>query len=205
MNKIIKNKTGFTLTFAILVSTLLLSLALSMASLTLKGLALSSIGKESRSAFYAADGGIECALYWDVHGRYINPSQYVTPAISVSDGYEFNDPDINNRFMFKSEERLSPTKNAIQCGDKNLTTVPNTTVTFASGEILDGTNTYYKSDFRVDFKDDSCALVEVRKYHSSTDGQDMVTSTQVISNGINDCTDTNNPFRVQRTMRLTYR
>jgi len=56
---------GFTLLIAVLVASLMLVLAGSMFNLVQKELILSSIGKDSQFAFYAADSALECALYWD--------------------------------------------------------------------------------------------------------------------------------------------
>jgi hypothetical protein len=57
--------------FAVLVSSVLLSIGLSIFNLTLKEIELSSSGRESQFSFYAADTGIECALYWDFRGTNI--------------------------------------------------------------------------------------------------------------------------------------
>lgn len=62
---------GFALLFAVLISSVLLSIGLSIFNLTLKELILSSSGRESQFAFYAADTGAECALYWDAKGSSI--------------------------------------------------------------------------------------------------------------------------------------
>lgn len=59
-------KKGFTLLIAVLVSSIFLSLASTIATITFKQIILSSIGKDSQRAFYAADAGMECALYWDL-------------------------------------------------------------------------------------------------------------------------------------------
>lgn len=59
---------GFAMLFAVLTSSVLLSIGLSIFNLTIKELALSSSGRESQAAFFAADSGVECALYWDVVG-----------------------------------------------------------------------------------------------------------------------------------------
>lgn len=60
---------GFAMLFAVLTSSALLAIGLSIFSLTIKELALSSSGRESQAAFYAADSGIECGLYWDTEGQ----------------------------------------------------------------------------------------------------------------------------------------
>lgn len=59
---------GFAMLFAVLTSSVLLSIGLSIFNLTIKELLLSSSGRESQFAFYASDTGIECALYWDFKG-----------------------------------------------------------------------------------------------------------------------------------------
>ncbi|TSC57055.1 MAG: hypothetical protein Greene041679_483 [Parcubacteria group bacterium Greene0416_79] len=60
---------GFTLLLAVLMGSLLFSMGLAIANLTLKELTLSSAARESEKAFYAADSGTECALYWDIQRK----------------------------------------------------------------------------------------------------------------------------------------
>lgn len=57
---------GFTLMLAALVASVALALATSIFSLAQKELTLSSVGRDSQFAFYAADSGAECTLYWDI-------------------------------------------------------------------------------------------------------------------------------------------
>ncbi|MDP2593587.1 MAG: pilus assembly PilX N-terminal domain-containing protein [bacterium] len=59
-----KNK-GFTLLFAVLVGSLMLSIGIAILNISLKEMELSVAGRESQFAFYAADTGAECALFWD--------------------------------------------------------------------------------------------------------------------------------------------
>jgi hypothetical protein len=56
---------GFTLLMAVLVASILLALGYALYNIAIKEVALSSAGRESQFAFFAADTGIECALYWD--------------------------------------------------------------------------------------------------------------------------------------------
>lgn len=56
---------GFTLMLAALVASLLTALGLAMFSIAKKEVVLSSLGRDSQFAFYAADTGAECALHWD--------------------------------------------------------------------------------------------------------------------------------------------
>ncbi|MEK7613647.1 MAG: hypothetical protein AAB439_02085 [Patescibacteria group bacterium] len=56
---------GFTLLIAVLISGILLALGFAIYNIASKDIILSSSGRESQFAFYAADSGTECALYWD--------------------------------------------------------------------------------------------------------------------------------------------
>src|SRR5581483_9987816 len=67
-NNRIKGNKGFAMLFAVLVASLLLAIGISIFNLTVKELILSSSGRESQFAFYAADTGAECAIYWDFKG-----------------------------------------------------------------------------------------------------------------------------------------
>ncbi len=62
----VKPSHGFTLLFAVLASSLLLAVSLAIFNVALKEAVLSSSAKDSQLAFYAADTGVECALYWDL-------------------------------------------------------------------------------------------------------------------------------------------
>ncbi len=67
---------GFTLLIAALVASVVLSLASAIFSIAQKQVTLASLSQQSQYAFYAADTGAECALYWDVRDAYFAP---VTP------------------------------------------------------------------------------------------------------------------------------
>jgi hypothetical protein len=61
---------GFTLLLASLISSILLSIAIFMITIAQKEVVLASVGRDSQYAFYAADSGSECALYWDFRGAF---------------------------------------------------------------------------------------------------------------------------------------
>jgi len=78
-------KGGFTLLLAALVGSIVLALASAVFGIAMKQVALSSIGKNSQFAFYAADTAAECALFWDF--RYSDTfakSDALTPAPATS-------------------------------------------------------------------------------------------------------------------------
>lgn len=56
---------GFTLLLAVLISSIILAISLSIFGIIIREIALSTSARESRLALYAADSGIDCAIYWD--------------------------------------------------------------------------------------------------------------------------------------------
>ncbi|HEY9583749.1 MAG TPA: hypothetical protein VJI66_02190 [Candidatus Paceibacterota bacterium] len=76
INKSIQKNKGYTLLFAVLVSSLVLSIGISILTISRKEFLLSSSARDSTSAIYAADSGLECALYHNDNGdkfNYENP------------------------------------------------------------------------------------------------------------------------------------
>lgn len=69
MIQILKQSRGFTLLYAVLIASLLLAIGLAIFNITLKEFLLSSAARDSQFAFYAADTGIECAVFWDIQGN----------------------------------------------------------------------------------------------------------------------------------------
>ncbi len=71
-------KKGITLILAVLVSSLALTLGMGVFTLLFSQIEFSGVAKESTVAFYAADSGVECALFWD-----INHDSFATSSIST--------------------------------------------------------------------------------------------------------------------------
>ncbi len=63
---------------SVLVAGMLLSIALAIANIAMKQVLLASSGRESQFAFYAADAGMECALYWDIRQEVFGTSTPTT-------------------------------------------------------------------------------------------------------------------------------
>ncbi|MFH0846010.1 MAG: pilus assembly PilX N-terminal domain-containing protein [Patescibacteria group bacterium] len=62
----LKTSSGFVSMIALLLANIFLIIGLSVFNIALREFTLSSGSRESLFAFYAADGGMECALYWDL-------------------------------------------------------------------------------------------------------------------------------------------
>lgn len=58
-------KKGISLVVALIMTTLLLAISMSIGNIILRQLRITNTSTNSQSAFYAADSALECALYWD--------------------------------------------------------------------------------------------------------------------------------------------
>jgi len=63
-----KKEDGFVALFTVLLVSVILAMALGIASISLKEIVLSSSASEGSKAFYAADSGIECGLFLERGG-----------------------------------------------------------------------------------------------------------------------------------------
>jgi len=61
-----QDKRGITIYIAVTITAALILVSFSIINITLKQISLSSAGRDSQAAFYAADSGIECALFWNL-------------------------------------------------------------------------------------------------------------------------------------------
>jgi len=64
--KKILQKKGFAMLFAVLASSLLIAIGVSIFNISLKELQIATSEQASQAAYYAADSAEECALYWDI-------------------------------------------------------------------------------------------------------------------------------------------
>ncbi|HAO65028.1 TPA: hypothetical protein DCQ44_03560 [Candidatus Taylorbacteria bacterium] len=77
---------GFTILVAVVTAGILLIIAMSIGAIALKEQVLATAGKESQTAFYAADSGMECALYWDqIKGVFVPGSTGTWPSTVTFD------------------------------------------------------------------------------------------------------------------------
>jgi hypothetical protein len=80
-----KSQAGFTLLIAVVTTSLLLLVSFVVGNIAYKQLLLASTAEESQYAFYAADSGLECALYWDLKNVSVSAFDVSTPgAISCA-------------------------------------------------------------------------------------------------------------------------
>lgn len=64
-SKKFESQRGMTLFIAVTIMAILLLISYAVANIAVKGTQFATSGRDSQIAFYAADAGLECALYWD--------------------------------------------------------------------------------------------------------------------------------------------
>lgn len=175
-NQISGRQKGFAMLFAVLVSSVLLSIGLSIFNLTVKELVLSSSGRESQFSFYAADTGAECAMYWDFKASY--PVMYATSSASQTGSWRDSYIDSNNPNCVGTSI-VDSVKTPIITGLSSATTQFSLT-------IPNGSNSY-------------CSVVKVLK---EVDNSGFIKTT-IDSRGYNTC-NASDPNRVERGLKVTY-
>ncbi len=91
------SKPGFVVLFTVLIASVVLAMALGIANVALKQIALTASATDANKSFYAADTGVECALYYDrkVPAAFEGGSNVVycmgaiTPVTNTSNIYSF--------------------------------------------------------------------------------------------------------------------
>lgn len=181
-----KNK-GFTILFSVLVSSLVLSIGASIISIALKQVTLSSSARDSQFAFYAANTGTECAMYWDIVGISDLPPVFATSSESVL-------PNTDN----------NPAFNAAQCNELSIidNSTDDCTLSNSKTWCIEAEESEAVTKFRI--KDIGglgyCADVLVKKEYESD--EDRI-ETIIESRGYNTC-DSSNPRRIERGLRFRY-
>lgn len=189
-----ENKRGFTLLFAILVSVMVLAVGASIINISLKQVILSGSGRESQFAFYAANTGMECALYWDLNGTILDDdgqAEYVFPPPGSnslrSDTDNFTCSGTNIVVGDQTNSFTRPWEITTTNNNQKVTTVFYIEI---SNTVPEVDNTQY------------CAEVTVEKEYIDDAGS---ISTTITSQGLNTCDPENDPRAVQRGLELQYR
>ncbi len=91
-----KQDKGVTLYIAIVVTSALLLVSFAIADVTLKQAALASINRDSHIAFFAADTGIECALYWDLKNTFGGSAFATSTTASIDCNGDSSNPENQN-------------------------------------------------------------------------------------------------------------
>jgi hypothetical protein len=87
MIKNIRKNAGFVLLYAVTLSAILLSIALGVSQIAFKENTFGTSARETNEAFFAADTGVECALFYDngdaTKNAFTGGAQFVGPMTCV--------------------------------------------------------------------------------------------------------------------------
>jgi hypothetical protein len=158
--------------------TLLISFVI--VNVALKQLIISNAYQASQYAFYMADSGVECALFWDLKN----------PNISAFATSTTGSITCNNQAVTDGTESMLPTWSFI-CNGQNITAGPSSVIGGPSSVKTGGCGV---SIFSINFGN-SCAIVMVTK---NADG-----TTKIDSRGYNTCTP-GSLRRYERGITTTY-
>jgi hypothetical protein len=78
---------GFVALFTVLIASVVLAMALGISNISLKQIILSGSVTDATKAFYAADSGIECALYYDLR---VSPNPFSATSAPINCGGNIN-------------------------------------------------------------------------------------------------------------------
>jgi len=167
---------GFTILFASLVSSLLLAVGLVIFDITYKQAVFSAVVRDSNFAIYAADSGLECALYWDL--RYTGSANYGSGSV------------------FATSTDSTPPSSGVICNTQDIAAAGVTAGTWPTSK----TATAATTTFTVSFPPQPyCSVVTVGKYP----GAGTAVNTSVTAAGFNTCT-AGAANRIERTLQANY-
>lgn len=195
-----KNKRGFVLLFAALVSSIILLVSVGIFNSVQKEVILSSYARESQRAFYAADSALECALYADIKGVVISDPD---PLTGLGGGNLVTPFTVNP---------TGDQAHTFSCGGQDIDSI--------YLEDSGGTQNYihpyvfrYANGYNTD--DISCAYILVEK-ELRTGGLAGKTEVRITAVGFNVCTDDgsgsgpinipdfDDPTLLERRLSITY-
>lgn len=170
---------GFTMLIAVVTGTILLLISFGMASIALKQQVLNSSARESQVAFYAADSGLECALYLDTKFK----------AFAASDA----------QVLGTSEIKVSD-----YCGENQVDENPIMRDTFSVDDQGVEQGFQQTFNFQIDYGD-RCAKIEVSKSRENTSPIQGQLKTMINARGYNTaCSNTVSLRRVERGVQAIY-
>ncbi len=181
---------GFTLLFATLIAALLLAVGLAVFDIIFKEVSFATIVRDSNTAIYAADTGIECAEYWDFQCQNAQNSGVCSAAQGPT---AFAQPNNNS----------SPPTKGVLCAGQDIALYGSPggmggpwLITYETSPVTDTT------EFQINLgtaANSPCVIVDMGKSFNASGA----TTTTIISQGYNTC-NASDPNRIERAFYITY-
>lgn len=208
-------KRGSVMLLTLILTTILISIGMGISGIAMKEIRLSSIGTESGLAFYAADTGVECALFWDIqrpfaigsghnktNGTFATSSDSIpwnlTPISGIDCptwGFDIatrGDPSSQMGITYISNSGLTQPHWMLELGSDSF--FDYATTTFLMPYI------FFLTPMAVIDPFSPCAIVEVAKKSDRT--THALITTTIDSHGRSSCDS--NPRRVERGLHVSY-
>lgn len=181
---------GFILPFAMMLSYVILIISMGISDILTKEMFFSFIGRESQIAYYAADAGLDCALYLDAAFVDSSSGVGIFPSDKIDGTWEG---------IVLNQSQYALATSTIRCAGAEIFNADSAKSNYKTTAI-DGSNPVngVESTFMLRMvqgtTNDSCALVSIDKKVTTS------TSTRrIISRGYNTC-DMNNKKLVERAI-----
>lgn len=198
-------KRGFTLLFAVLILSIIISVSGGIYALALRNVKVSMVQRDSQRAFSMASMAVECAIFWDRGWPEPNGLEY-SPFASSTEGYNAPPPSLQRiaspldhaggALALPTRLSANPGIKAF-CGNQNLF---NSGALSSSGEgslfRVDHNDEYAMSTFQLNYYiGGNCVMTASTTVHKYGD---PIYKTVITSDGFSSC-NVNDPRRVNRT------
>lgn len=204
----LKFKKGFSVLFASLTGSLVLAIGLAILSITIKQITLASAGRESQLAFYAADTGVECALFLDSGGGNVDSGgNKICPqgifGIPNDDSSDFTQCGLEaGQYSFNSGANkykcIGSDFNSVPSVGRNTISVPVLQTSSETGYPVVVTNFSLR-----DSSDNLCFNVSVEKSRVLEGINEGNILTKIVSRGYSTC-ETPSRNRFERAIKIKY-
>ena len=115
----LNNQKGFVSLFAVLISLVVLAIAIGISNVAFKENVLAFSAKEGSYAFFAADTGLECALFHDSQGLFSDPAN-PEPVVDCA-GLSMISDAIGSKVSFNFEYEMAGKNRCVEVSiDKNV-------------------------------------------------------------------------------------
>jgi type II secretory pathway pseudopilin PulG len=186
------HQSGFTLLFAVLVSTLVVSISATIISIALRQTILSGTSRDSQYAFYAANTALDCAQYLDTKSLSV-PNTFVFPAPGTPElAIPADNSSLVNEIACSGVKIITGEGNKDQPWNQAI----GTGITTFKIKIINRAGSAIPNLPAYNY----CADVTVTKTFDTTNG---VVITRIEVRGYNTC-DENNTRRVERSVISQY-
>lgn len=217
-----QDQKGYTLLFSMLLTSLILAVAVSILGISRKELMLSTSSKDSQAALFAADSGLDCAMYLDFKNTFppsdvllsLGPVKNFT--IDVKNETVATQVKTNSRVLsrivpiaYASTPTPTPLNSTVvtmapisapvaYCNNKTMYTRVEPSTNLSPGDPVTYTFSYGLSTGSNN-PADPCVIVKVTKKYTA----DGTLQTVIESYGHNNCI-VEGARRVERAIRVTY-